>query len=271
MGAPTLLVGLLGVLSPALAQAQPGIDFARELYNQGRYDQAIVAAARLRAGPATTDTANLVLGRAHLERYRKTADRADLVAGREALRDIRPSQLGSRDRLDYLIGLGESLYLDESYGPAAELFGSALDRSGEMGPRAFDRLFDWWATALDRQAQAGESDGWDAVYTTIRNRAAADLARVPGSASATYWLVVAYRSLGDSGHAWDAAVAGWVRAPLAEDQGASLRADLDRLVLQAIIPERAREGGASDRDRERVAASLREAWEAVKQDWTQKR
>ncbi len=82
--------------------------------------------------------------------------------------------------------------------------------------------------------------------------------------------MVAYRSLGQLGHAWDAAIAGWVRSPLAGDQGVALRADLDRLMLQAIIPERARETGASDRDRERAATSLREAWETLKRDWTQK-
>ncbi len=159
-----VLAGILAVLQPALARGQSGVDFARQLYNQGRYDQAIVAAARLRALPSAADAANLVLGRAHLERYRKTADRAEFVAGREALRDIRPSQLGPRDRLDYLIGLGESLYLDEAYGPASELFSSALDRGGEMGPAAFDRLFDWWATSLDRQAQSGDLDERDALY-----------------------------------------------------------------------------------------------------------
>ena len=38
---------------------------------------------------------------------------------------------------------------------------------------------------------------------------------------------------------WYAAAAGWVGALLARDRGAALRADLDRLVTQAIIPERA--------------------------------
>ena len=40
--------------------------------------------------------------------------------------------------------------------------------------------------------------------------------------------------------AWDAAIAGWVRARLAGARSATLRADLDKLVLQGIIPDRVR-------------------------------
>jgi hypothetical protein len=71
-------------------------------------------------------------------------------------------------------------------------------------------------------------------------------------------------------HAWDAAVAAWIRAPLAEDQGRALRADIDQLVLQAILPERVRLMASTDTDRERVTAVLRASWEAVKKDWPNK-
>jgi hypothetical protein len=263
------LAALLALLPALPAQAQGGLDFARQLYNQGRYEQAITAAARLRSG-SLVDAANLVLGRSYLERFRKTTDRADLVAAREALRDIRPAQLTSRDRTDYLLGLGESLYLDESYGPAAALFRVALDHGQALGPRSFERVFDWWATSLDRQAQSGESDSREEVYAAVRDQAVAELGRMPGSAAATYWLVVANRYLGDVTKAWDDAVAGWVRAPLAEDGGRALRADLDQLVLQAIIPERVRVMASGDRDRERAAASLTAAWDGVKKDWPTK-
>ena len=150
------------------------------------------------------------------------------------------------------------------------MFDSTLDRSLENGPRAFDRVFDWWATALDRQAQSGMVEDREAIYARIRDRAAMDLVRVSGSAAAPYWLVVSHRSLGDIGRAWDAAVAAWVRAPLTDDEGVSLRAELDKFVLQAIIPERARQSALSDRDRERAASALRAAWEAMKKDWSAK-
>jgi len=60
--------------------------------------------------------------------------------------------------------------------------------------------------------------------------------------------------------AWDAAQAGWVRARLAIDKGETLRADLDRLVLQAIVPDRAR-ATAQPPD------LLRAEWERFKESW----
>jgi hypothetical protein len=62
----------------------------------------------------------------------------------------------------------------------------------------------------------------------------------PGSAAASYWLSAAALGQGDHQAAWDAALAGWVRAPLAEDHGAALRGELDRLVQRLIVPQRAR-------------------------------
>jgi tetratricopeptide (TPR) repeat protein len=261
---------LAGLFCADSAAAQASLDFPRQLYNQGRYEQAITAAERLRT-TALADGANLVIGRAHLERFRRSADPADLVAARAALREVTPTNLAARDRIDYLVGLGESLYLEESYGPAAELFESALDRSRDIGPRAVERVFDWWATSLDRQAQSGiADDDRSALYRTIRDRARGELARSPGSAAAPYWLVVSLCYLGDLTKAWDSAVAGWVRAPLGDDHGQALRADLDQLVLQAIIPERVRVMAVTDRDRERVESTLRAAWDAVKKDWSPK-
>lgn len=264
-----LVVALLGVLPPLSAAAQGALDYPRQLYNQGRFDQAIVAATKLRTTPLV-DGANLILGRSYLERYRKSADPADLTSARELLNLVNPGHLLATDRIDYLVGLGETLFLEESYGPAAELFLTALDHREALPPRAFERVFDWWATSLDRQVQAGLTDDRDQVYAAIRDRARLELGRTPGSASAGYWLVVAYRSLGDLTDAWDAAIAGWVRAPLSEDQGRNLRADLDQLVLQAILPERVRLMASGEQDRDRAAASLRAAWDAVKKDWATK-
>ena len=67
-----------------------------------------------------------------------------------------------------------------------------------------------------------------------------ELATHPGSGAAAYWLAAAARAQGDLQAAWDAALAGWVRATLTVDRGAALRADLDRLVLRAIVPDRAK-------------------------------
>ena len=72
---------------------------------------------------------------------------------------------------------------------------------------------------------------------------------------------MATRGAGDLDRAWDAAIAGWVRAALNPDTTASVRADLDRLVTQALIPERARQrnGGAAE--------ALRSEWELIKTQW----
>jgi len=263
------LVSLLAVADALPAQAQGDLEIARQLYNAGRYDQAISAAARLKTTQAV-DGANLILGRSLLELFRKSADQAELVAAREALREVRPARLTARDRIDYMVGLGEALYLEESYGPAVEVLRTALDQAEDLGPRAGERVFDWWATALDRQAQSGAADDRDVFYATIRDRARVELGRMTGSAAAVYWLAVSNHYLGDVTKAWDAAVAGWIMAPLGEDGGRALRADLDQLVLQAIIPKRVQQAASAEKDRERVADSLRAAWDGIKKDWMAK-
>ena len=256
----------LAILPALPLHAQGPLDQVRQLYNQGRYDQAIPTAAKLATG-ASSDVANLLLGRSYLERFRKNRDDGDLAAAREALRAVRPALLSPGDRSDYLVGLGELLYLQESFGPAVEMFRTALDSRRDLGSVPVERIFDWWATALDRQVQAGVADHRDGNYRAIRDRALLELGRMPDSISASYWLAASHRYLGDLTKAYDAAVAGWIRAPFGEERGLALRADLDQLMTEAIIPERVRVLASTDADRERAAAALRTAWEAVKRDW----
>ena len=73
-----------------------------------------------------------------------------------------------------------------------------------------------------------------------------------------------HRPTGWSDWAWDAAVAGWVRATLAPETSTALRADLDRLITQAVIPERARQRGVPVAE---ATASLRNEWETIKSQW----
>jgi hypothetical protein len=61
-------------------------------------------------------------------------------------------------------------------------------------------------------------------------------------------------------------MAGWVTAPLGKDYGAALRADLDRLVTQGIIPDRA--GRLQPRDVTRTSAGMLAEWELLKAGWT---
>jgi tetratricopeptide (TPR) repeat protein len=234
---------------------------ARQFYNDRQYEQAIATAERALATPALAARAKLIIGRAHLERFRTTAATADLLAGRAALAAVRPDTLSPGERLDLLLGLGEALYLDSRFGAAAELFSSALDSLTAADAR--DTTLDWWASAQDRLVQSGDADPTRA-YQEIAARMEDELGRNPASTTAAYWLAAASRGAGHLDRAWNAAIAGWVRAVLSPTRGLALRSDLDLLVLTAIIPERARELGG---DREQTIAALIAEWERVKSEW----
>jgi hypothetical protein len=239
---------------------------ARALYNEGRYDEAIETAGLMRNAPAEASAAALVIGRAHLERFRTLGNPADLDAARQALRAVDVSTLTSGDDTELLIGLAETLFLEESFGAAAELFGTLLDRPGDGGLTGRERLLDWWAVSLDREAGRREPGAGGPVYVQVVERMERELGRNPGSATAGYWVVAAARLTGALDRAWDLAVAAWVRAPLARDRAASLRNDLDRLVSDGLIPERAYQL-AGGREQQEAESVLREEWSSVKARW----
>jgi len=255
--APWFVIGLLAA-SSAYA-ADPPLARARTLYNAADYDGAIAAAAMARGQANTADAAALVEARAHLERYRRTADAMDLMAARAALTATRPALLSPRDQVDFLIGLGQSLYLTDLFGSAAELFDTALERSAALPERDRQLLLDWWATALDREAQGAPPERRARLAAQIADRMEEELRRDPGSAPANYWLAVAARASGDLDTAWDAAVAAWLRATLSPAP-AQLRADIDRLVMDVLIPERARV-------RRETTEALRGQWSLIKEEW----
>lgn len=252
-------------VSMGAAQNRP-LEQARELYNQHRYDAAIDAAGRAGRTPALIDAAALVLARAHLERYREAGEASDLSIARETLAGIDPARLLPRERAELLVGWGELLYLDGRFGAAAEQFELGFGR-GEEPTEA--RLLEWWASALNRQAQLAPPDARKASYERMVQRMEEELRRHAGSTVASYWLVVAARGAGDLQRAWDAAIAGWIRAPLSGEQAAALRDGLDQLVREAIIPERARRAPQPD-EAKRTTAAMQAEWDALKQAWTPK-
>jgi tetratricopeptide (TPR) repeat protein len=275
------LVAIIASLAlwPALGHAQrtqapappDPLAQARSLYNEGRFDAAMEAATKARQVPQQQNAALLILGRAGLERYRTTADPADLIRAREALRAVDSSSLSSRDRADLVIGLGEALFFEELYGPAADLFESMLDRTEEIGPEARDRVLDWWATAVDRRVRAQPAEMRAAAYDRLIERMEAELRRDGTSAAAAYWVAAATFSRGLVERAWEAAIAGYVRALITPDRGATLRPDLDRLVREAIIPERLRrlpEAGTTQG--EQASAAMTAEWELIKERWAGK-
>jgi len=263
----SVLVLVAAACGPALAAEPAALARARTYYNEGNYDAAIEAANDAVRVGSVTDTASVVLARARLERYRQRADPNDLTKAREILTRVRQQGLAPRDRVDLLVGLGQLLFLGEAFGAAAELFDTALAQSGAMPSKTRTLLLDWWASALDREGQSRAGDKRTPVFARIVERMENELRADPGNAAASYWLAVGARGTGDLDRAWDAAIAGWVRASLNPETAPALRADLDRLVTQALISERARQRPIPGRDVPETATALLGEWDLIKSQW----
>jgi hypothetical protein len=257
----------LVLVTTAAAAAGPRelLSQARQLYNDGKYDEAIEAARGAAAAPDLADRARIVLARASLERFRRSADPADLAVARETLAQIKATSLDASDRLDVIVASGESLYLEDKAGAAAEQFELALGRIDSKQSERRELILDWWASALDRQAQVVSGAEGRVIEMRIVARMEEELRRDEESAAASYWLVAATRGAGDVERAWSAAIAAWVRAAQAGRRGLPLQTDLDRFVVQVVIPERARQLAASNP--EPSAAAMRKEWESLKQAW----
>jgi len=261
------LVAALLLLASGSAGAADQLTEARRLYNLGQYEMAERLAREAASNPSRTDAARVVLGRIQLERFRQSADTQIFMGARESLRMVDPAGLDSSERVELAIGLAEALYLEGRFGAAAQLFESVRQRSAILGRPAHERVLDWWATSLDRQAQTLPAEERPTVYHRILPLMEEEIAENPGSAAAGYWLAAAARASGDLDRAWHAGLSGWLRAALSDDHGAALRADLDRLVILAVIPERAAKlAGRSDPKDAQNA--LRQEWEAFKKAWT---
>lgn len=260
-----MVAGFCAAPGAASAAEAPALARARTLYNGADYEGAIDAASVARKDPQWADASALVIARAHLERYRQSGAASELADAREALQTVRSASLSPRDQVDLLIGLGQTLYLSEVFGPAAEIFDTALDKSTLLGAKDRTLLLDWWATALDRDAQLRPYDRRAPVYQRIAERMDHELHDDPANAVANYWQVVSARGMGDLDRAWSAAIAAWVRSTLNPAATAQLRGDLDRVMEQALIPERARSNGG--RDSSDAVETLRAEWALVKQNW----
>jgi tetratricopeptide (TPR) repeat protein len=244
---------------PAVAADDP-LARARLLYNLGQFEAAINAAEQARLTPARADAADLVCARAYLERFRASAEPDDLVNARERLRRIDPQHFPANERSEYVVGLGEALFFEGAYGAAADVLDPIVRNPDLLVGDARERVLDWWASALDRDAKPRSEIDRQGVYQRLRARMEEELSTRLGSGTAAYWLAAAARAQGDLQAAWDAALAAWVRAPLASDRGVTLRADLDTLVLRAIVPDRAKVTA-------QTPESLRQQWEQFKERW----
>jgi hypothetical protein len=246
----TVLWCLAGSLAWA-ADEKDALARARQLYNERRFDDAMLAADEAR-NAQNAHSVDLVVARAYLERFRESDQSDHLTLARERLRRISPERLNGSEQIEFLVGLGEELYLEGSAGAAADLFDTVFDIAW-LPDASRERLLDWWASALDHEARPRSEIDRQPIYQRIRDRMRGELGKKPASTVASYWLSAAAAGQGDHQTAWDSAMAGWVRAPLAADRGASLRGELDQLVMRQIVPQRAR--------------ALAQAPNAVQQQW----
>lgn len=258
------LCGMLAAASPASA-SRAELARAREAYNAGRLDEAVAAAETAAADPATAEAARVVLARALLDRYRQAPGDDGLDRARALLGAVAAHALDADDRTDYLLGVGVALYLDGAFAAAAELFDQAAAAAPAARPQAREAALDWYGAAAERLA-AGQPPAVrvrSVAPVVVRMREA--LARTPGSPAATYWLAAALRAQGLADEAWGAAAAGWARARLSGAAAGDLRADLDRLMREGILPDRVRD--LPERDRPSADAALRAEWEQFTARW----
>ena len=263
-------IAVLLLLCPALAVAQSDLERARALYNAGEFEESIAAAMVAKKKTAAAPSATLIAARARLERFRQKNDPEDLAAARADLVLLNPRILAPQEIIEWQIGLGTALFLENQVGPAAEMFTTVLLTARARLPVAeFDKLLEWWASTLSRvaEAQSGAArrDGYAAMLSAVRG----ELERDPLSRPMAYWVVVAARGAGDIDGAWNAAVAGWIRAG-AQPDGEQLRSDLDRFVTQTLIPERAQASTGQRLDAKPTLmeiSALTDQWRAIGEQW----
>ncbi len=264
--AKTVISLALVFLAASAAGPRDVLSRAKQLYNGARYGEAIEAARDAARTSDLASAAQLVMARAYLERFRQEGSDDDRDAAREALKLVRASELPDDDRVELTIALGESLFVDGQSGAAAEQFELALARIDRKPSVRRERLLEWWAIALDRQAQSAADGPARSIQSRIVRRMEEELHGDPGATVASYWLAAAARGSGDIERAWDAAIAGWVRVSQLGQRGAAARGELDALVTRAIIPDRARLISPASPDM--AAASMRSQWEALKKAWS---
>jgi hypothetical protein len=261
-----LVLALASGADQAGTQTPAGGDLltrARLAYNNQRFDEAARLAADAGASPARAASAALIRSRALLEQYRRGGDVADIAVARQSLLLADPERLSSSERAERRLATAELLFVDEQFGAAAEAFALSLAETSSATSRA--RVLDWWAAALDRYAQMAPDGERQRRYMRLLDGLDAE----PVSAVTQYWRAAAYRGAEDLDRAWSVAVAAWIQAPDLTTGAvgiSTLRSDIDRLMRDAIIPERARRAPAPA-DPEAVRVALTAEWDAIRERW----
>jgi hypothetical protein len=263
-------VWALAVVCPGSAAAQSDLERARALYNAGQFDESIAAAEVAKHKPAAEPSATLIAARARLERFRQKSDPQDLGTARADLVSLNPRILAPQEIIEWQIGIGTALFLENQPGPAAEMFATILPTArGRLSAAEYDKLVEWWASTVARVAESQTGPARKEAYSAMLSAVRGEVERSPLSCPAAYWLVVAARGAGDFDGAWNAAVTGWIRAG-SQPEGDHLRGDLDRFVTQTLIPERAQARTGQRLDAmttQAEIATLTEQWRALADQW----
>lgn len=256
---------------PMAAHAQGSLARARRLYNAGNFDAAITAAAASRSRPSSASSAALIIARARLERFRRTASPEDLSAARTELAMLNTQNLSRQELIEWQIGLAQTLYFEHELGPASEWFRTLIPSVRAQFPAAeTEKLIEWWAGATSRLAESLSGTARIDKYRELLTMMELELERDPLSRSATFWISVASRGVGDLNRAWNTAVAGWIRAGGLAG-GEQVRSEIERFVLQTIIPERAQMRSGQRLDSKTTAteiAALTDEWRNVLRRWS---
>lgn len=240
------------------------------LYNAGQFEESIAAADSAKSKTAAVPSATLIIARSRLERFRAGGDATDLATARAELVSLNPRTLAPQEAIEWQIGIGTALFLEDQIAAATETFAALLPSARERLTQAeYEKLLEWWGTSLSRLAEGLTGDARKHAYQKLSAEVSLELERNPLSRPAAYWAVVAARGTGDLEAAWGAAVSAWIRAG-SQPEAKPLRSDLERFVTQTLIPERAQSRTGQRLDATATGAeitALTDEWRAVTIRW----
>jgi hypothetical protein len=265
-----IAAGAFMLACPWAAAAQSPLERARSFYNAGQFEDAIATATTAERRADAAASAALIIARARLEQFRQDRDPGELAAARAGLVSLDARALNQEESIEWQVGVGAALFLENQPGPAAAVFSTILpDARERLSPLEFDKVFEWWAAATAQAAAAATGDVRRRLFEHFIADTAFELQRNPFSGPATYWSAMAARGAGDFEGAWDIAAAGWIRAG-GQESGRQLRADLDAFVTNTLIPERAQSRTGQRLDAKATiaeAGALTDAWRALLARW----
>ena len=103
---------------------------------------------------------------------------SDLSAAREALGTVRAASLDERDQLELLLALGESLFLEDDFGAAAEILESGLDARRQRRRSSPKSMLEWWGSAVERQASGLAPEPRRRAFARLVDRMQGELAQI---------------------------------------------------------------------------------------------